>query len=66
MNVGRDKDTSKEKTLQPTIIYHLQALTQFYFSTAPPTFIQKKRNQRPPNRQGSQTGSVDLYNVGPW
>ena len=30
MNVGRDKDTSKAKTLQPTIINNVQALTQFY------------------------------------
>ena len=30
MNVGWDEDTSKAKTLEPTIIYHLQALAQFY------------------------------------
>ena len=60
-----DKDTSKAKTLRPTIINNMQSLTQFYLQdTVPPTFIQKKRKGYP-QRQGRQTGSVDLYGVEP-
>ena len=60
-----DKDTSKAKALRPTIIYYLQALKQFYLSGLGATSFTQKQGKGYPQRQGHQTGSVDLYGVEP-
>ena len=61
---GTGTTREQGKALQPSIIYYLQALTQFYLTGHGATTFTQINKERPPQRQGGQTGPVGLYNVG--
>ena len=59
----RARQKHYDRLLFINVLFLLTGL--FYLQDmAPPTFIQKKRKGYP-QRQGRQTGSVDLYDVEP-
>ena len=57
MNVGWDKDTSKAKTLQPTIIYYLQAVKQFYLSGLGATSFTQRNKKKTPSQTRESDGA---------
>ena len=56
MNVGRDKDTSKAKTLQPTIIYYLQHLHSFTYRRRHQRSFKRKERKDPLTDKGVRRG----------
>ena len=66
-NAGRDKDTSKAKTLQPSIALCIQSLIQFYLpGTRHHNIHSNKQGKDHPQRQGGQTGPLGSLWRGTW